>query len=161
MANYSFTVVEGSGTVVRIRAYGITDALQAKAFLYRSSWVEESTITVNAKLNELVMTIPVGLATSAGLPAKYKITASSDDWDSSHEVAQGQIFFEKKETTTAEEEPVGVAGGVAALDADGDVVNAKGEKVYANPRIITLDLNDPLPEGLQTGTVILRAATIV
>lgn len=47
----------------------------------------------------------------------------------------------------------GTAGGVAGLDADGDVINAAGSKILG---VVVLEAADPVPAGLPAGTVIVR-----
>jgi len=158
MISYSFTVAEGQS----LSFYATMSRIDNSARVYLNGNYESS-ITTDIQGIRVVITIPASLATPSKLPATYKVFTSNDGWSTKKAILSGIAYLKRAEAAVDPSDPsdVGVAGGVAALDADGDVVNASGQKIYPGPPIIALGMDDPLPEGIRSGTVVLRAATTV
>ena len=153
MANYSFTVDEGTDTTFTVHVYGLVSGMTCKSYLYANDWVLKSEISVQTAKNQITVTIPSSLATTATMPAKYKVEVSKDNWSTSILALTGQIFFEPAST---DDEPVtdvdrGEPGGVAALDLDGDVINAAGTKIMP---VLIIHSGDPIPAGTKDNTLI-------
>lgn len=161
MANYSFTVEDGKERSFSINVFGLVPGMAVRPYIYDSSkWLDWVDVDIQTSTNVISVTIPASAATSETLPTRYKINVSADGWATTTTAVRGQIYFLAAQPDDPGAGPPdvdrGEPGGVAALDADGDVIDADQNKVMP---IIVLNPGDPVPPGLRSNTLIVELAT--
>ena len=145
MANYTFTVEQGSSRQFTLFVFGLSPDLSGKLFCNG----QETPSTITTTSNYITVAIPSSI--SSVLPANYRIDVSDDEWETSKTVVRGKIYLHATAQDEPDEPPV--SGEYATLDADGDVINGRGEKIRP---VVILDQDDELPDTTTDNTLVVR-----